>query len=124
MQVRSFTRRRAWSSHIISETTISYLRIRIGQFPESRITAALREGGLDDEDIDYAAGIILAQAIKAMGGDTRAAEFIRDTSGQKPTDSLQVGNLDNRPFEMIDFSGMNNAQLHEMINARVEEDYE
>lgn len=91
---------------------------------EEEITAALREGGLDDEDIDYAAGIILAQAIKAMGGDTRAAEFIRDTSGQKPSDSLQVGNLDSKPFEMIDFSGLNDAQLHEMINARVEKDYD
>lgn len=89
---------------------------------EEEIKDALRQGGLEDQDINYAAGIVLVQTLKAMNGDTKAAEFVRDTSGQKPADNLQVGNLDNRPFETIDFSVINDAQLCEMINTRVEDD--
>ena len=46
---------------------------------EDEIREALREGGFADEDINYAAGIIMSQTFKAIGGDTRAAEFVRDT---------------------------------------------
>jgi hypothetical protein len=34
--------------------------------------------------------IIVAQSIKAISGDTKAAEFIRDTSGQKPKDKVEM----------------------------------
>lgn len=34
--------------------------------------------------------LVLAQVKKAMSGDTRAVEFLRDTAGQKPTDKQEI----------------------------------
>ena len=88
---------------------------------EEEIKAALKEGGLEDQDINYAAGILMVQTLKAMGGDTKAAEFVRDTSGQKPETGLLVGNLDDKPFETIDFSALTDEQLRDLIEAKTKE---
>ena len=88
------------------------------------IEAALKKGGMTDPDINYAAGIIMVQTKKAMGGDTKAAEFVRDTSGQKPVDGLVVGNLDNVPFETIDLGSLTDDQLRELIAAKHEQEEE
>jgi hypothetical protein len=37
--------------------------------------------------------ILLSQALKAANGDTQAATFIRDTSGNKPNDKIEVGRM-------------------------------
>lgn len=42
------------------------------------------------ENLTVEAGILLSQAIKGLNGDTRAAEFLRDSSGQKPKETLEV----------------------------------
>lgn len=34
--------------------------------------------------------IVIAQVQKALKGDTKAAEYLRDTAGQKPTDKVQL----------------------------------
>ena len=34
-------------------------------------------------------GVTTAQTMDAMDGDTRAAEFVRDTSGQRPSDRVE-----------------------------------
>ena len=34
--------------------------------------------------------LMLAQYGKALSGNTKAAEFVRDTSGQKPTDKVEL----------------------------------
>ncbi len=45
---------------------------------------------LKEEDIDNTAVVVGAQYAKAFNGDTKAAEYLRDTSGQKPTDKLDT----------------------------------
>ena len=40
--------------------------------------------------VSLAAAIVLAQITSALTGDTKAAEFVRDTAGQKPVDKLQA----------------------------------
>ncbi|MBQ1313969.1 MAG: hypothetical protein IIY48_05355 [Clostridia bacterium] len=87
---------------------------------EQEIRQALRDGGMTDKDINYAAGIIMVQTQKAMGGDTKAAEFVRDTSGQKPVDGLVVGNLDDKPFEMLDLTALTDEQLRELTQIKME----
>ncbi len=87
---------------------------------EDEIREALREGGFKDEDINYAAGIIMSQTFKAIGGDTRAAEFVRDTSGQKPVDGLMVGNLEDKPFETLNLSALTDEQLQMLAAAKSE----
>jgi hypothetical protein len=88
---------------------------------EQEIRQALREGGMTDNDINYAAGIIMVQTQKAMSGDTKAAEFVRDTSGQKPVDGLVVGNLDDKPFEMLDLTALSDEQLRELTQIKMED---
>lgn len=88
---------------------------------EDEIRKALHEGGMHDNDINYAAGIIMVQTQKALGGDTKAAEFVRDTSGQKPVDGLVVGNLDDKPFEMIDLTALSDEQLRELAATKMED---
>lgn len=87
---------------------------------EDEIRKALHDGGMHDADINYAAGIIMVQTQKALSGDTKAAEFVRDTSGQKPVDGLVVGNLDDKPFETIDLGSLTDDQLRELIAIKAE----
>lgn len=91
---------------------------------EDEIREALREGGFKDEDINYAAGVIMSQTFKSLGGDTRAAEFIRDTAGYKPTDGLLVGNLEDKPFETLNLSSLTDAQLQALAVAKSEREDE
>ena len=42
------------------------------------------------KNISVQEAILIAQVQKAMKGDTRAAEYVRDTIGQKPTDSVDM----------------------------------
>lgn len=100
----------------MQEIAARVLAMKLDDYDE--IEAALRAGGMEDEDINYAAGIIMVQAKKAMTGDVKSAEFVRDTSGQKPVDGLVIGNLDEKPFETIDFGSLSDAQLKELIAAK------
>lgn len=45
---------------------------------------------LKGKNISVQEAILIAQVQKAMKGDTRAAEYVRDTIGQKPTDSVDM----------------------------------
>ena len=45
---------------------------------------------LKGANISAQEAIMFAQMRKAMKGDTKAAEFIRDTIGQKPTDKTEI----------------------------------
>lgn len=42
------------------------------------------------KNIDVQTAISIAMIQRALKGDKGAAEFIRDTSGQKPTDSMNI----------------------------------
>lgn len=70
------------------------------------------------EDFTEAAAIILAQMNKARNGDTEAAKFLRDTSGQRPADQLAIGNLEDKPFETLDLTALSNDELQELISVR------
>lgn len=59
----------------------------------------LKEGDLDEvtalaganrKNVTVGEAIALVMASKAVKGDVKAAEFVRDTSGQRPTSSVQV----------------------------------
>ncbi len=45
---------------------------------------------LKGKNISVQEAILIAQVQKAMKGDTRAAEYVRDTIGQKPVDSIDM----------------------------------
>lgn len=87
------------------------------------IKASLEAAGFTDE-VTMAAGILFAQAAKAIRGDTEAARFVRDTSGQRPVEGLVVGNLEDRPFETIDLAAMSDDQLRALMAAKADEEKE
>jgi len=45
---------------------------------------------LKGKNISVQDAILIAQVQKAMKGDTKAAEYVRDTVGQKPVDSVDM----------------------------------
>lgn len=46
--------------------------------------------GIDGKNISVQEAILIAQVQRAMKGDTKAAEYLRDTIGQKPTDKIET----------------------------------
>lgn len=83
------------------------------------IREELKARGIDQTE---AAAVLLAQLNRARAGDTEAARFIRDTSGQKPVDNVAIGNLDDRPFSTLDLSALSDDQLRELVAGSQEED--
>jgi hypothetical protein len=79
---------------------------------EDDVRAELKKRGVEQTE---AAAVLLAQLIRARTGDTEAARFLRDTSGQKPVDNVAIGNLDDKPFETLDLASLTEAQLKELI---------
>lgn len=67
----------------------------------------------------YQSAVILSQLKRAAyDGDTEAAKFVRDSAGFKPTEALQVGNLDDAPFVQLNLENMSSDELRAMIAAR------
>jgi hypothetical protein len=66
------------------------------------LSMPLKDGNIEDVDdirsfasikgknISVQEAIVIAQIQKAMKGDTRAAEYVRDTIGQKPVDNVNM----------------------------------
>lgn len=50
------------------------------------------------KNITVQEAIMLAQIQKAMKGDTRAAEFVRDSSGNKLKEAVELSGNVNNPF--------------------------
>ena len=84
---------------------------------EDEALIELREHGF--EDADYQTAVFWGQLKKAIYGlDTEAAKYVRDTAGYKPTESMQIGNLDDKPFTQINLSELSNEELMRMVAAR------
>ena len=46
--------------------------------------------GMDDEDLDNGMAITIAMYNEALKGNVKASTFLRDTSGEKPVDKVEV----------------------------------
>lgn len=55
---------------------------------------------LSGQEMTNRLALLYSQLDKALKGDTRAFEVIRDTAGEKPSDKLEVRNLKDSPFEI------------------------
>lgn len=77
-----------------------------------------------DVDLDTIEGLtndavmVYAQYIRAFDGDTDAARFLRDTSGQAPTQAVQIGPLD---AGSVDMASLSDEQIAAQI-AELEDD--
>lgn len=69
-------------------------------------------------DFTESAAVLLGQLNRARAGDTDAAKFLRDTSGERPADQVAIGSFDDLPFESIDLSGLTDAELLRLVEQR------
>jgi len=92
-------------------------KVLLLDLPEEDMKKALAELGFDEE-ATVAAGILFAQSQKAIHGDTDAARFVRDTAGQRPADNLKIGNLDDKPFEMLNLNELSDEDLRKLVAAK------
>ena len=70
------------------------------------------------KDYTEAAAVLLAQLNRARAGDTEAAKFLRDTSGQRPADQVAIGTFDDLPFDSLNLSELADEQLLRLIEQR------
>lgn len=62
--------------------------------PDKVIAKLIQLGMLEQgESCTMDEALILAQYGKALSGNTRAAEFVRDTNGQKPQERVEINDL-------------------------------
>ncbi len=58
--------------------------------------------GKNGEEISGAEAIAIKQFEKALNGDTKAFEVVRDTSGQKPVDKIMVAEVDQSVIDEVE----------------------
>lgn len=83
---------------------------------EADVVNMLHEMGVDDPT--GADAIMLAQYVKARRGDTDAARFIRDTAGEKPSSTMEINHLLDKPIGDIDFSRLSDEELEQLVQER------
>ena len=68
--------------------TLLSMPLKNGKFAD--VDSIRNFAALKGKNINVQEAILIAQVQKAMKGDTRAAEYVRDTIGQKPVDSVDM----------------------------------
>ena len=84
------------------------------EYPVEEAKRKLQDMGLDGTWMDQ---LSQAQVDKASRGDTEAFRAVRDTIGENPRQSVDVG-LTNGPVSGMDLSQLSDDQLRAMIAAR------
>ena len=77
------------------------------------VRSKLEERGLGHT---YGDAMLLTMALKAIAGDVGAARFVRDTSGQKPAEQIDLSG-----GAQIDLKGMSDEELLRMMNEAEEQ---
>ena len=94
----------------MKETLASLLSMPLKDGKSADIDAIKNLAAVKGKNITVQEAIMLAQIQKAMKGDTRAAEFIRDSSGNKPVDGLEISGNVNNPF-----AGLSTEELKALV---------
>lgn len=84
-------------------TILMSMSIKTGGVPDIEEIQSVAE--LNNLNMDVNTAICIKQALKAVkDGDTRAAEFCRDTSGNKPVERVQVAEVDPAVIEEVEMA--------------------
>ena len=63
----------------------------------------LREHGIDvEDDATYRTAVAFSMINKAVKGNTRAFEMLRDTIGEKPVDKIQIAEVDDDLIDEVE----------------------
>lgn len=74
----------------MKETLESLLSMPMDAGKAADIDTIRNYAALNGKNITVQEAIMLAQIKKAMDGDTKAAEYVRDTIGQKPDNKMNI----------------------------------
>lgn len=66
----------------------------------------------------YGGAMAFAATAKAVDGDIEAARFVRDTVGEKPTESYQM-NVTDKPVRSLDLTQLTDEELEAMVASRL-----
>ena len=72
---------------------------------------------------DQQSAILLSAITKAKNGDIEAGRYVRDTSGQAPSQQLELGGIDGQPIETMDLSTLTTDQLHALLSKQNEDSH-
>ena len=80
---------------------------------DPELIAALEAAGLDKDN----QGVMMLAALrKSAAGDIEASRFVRDTSGQAPSQQVELGGIDGKPIEVMDLSGLSTEELNKLLS--------
>ena len=65
--------------------------------------------------VDIQSAILLAAARKAMLGDVEAMRFVRDTLGEKPTETFNLA-VSDKPVKAMDMSNLSDEELEALAD--------
>ena len=82
------------------------------QVVEEEIRVTLESAGFEPT---FENAIGLAAMVKASHGDIEAARFVRDTLGEKPTESFNLAAID-RPIRSLDLSQYTDEELEALAD--------
>jgi len=85
---------------------------------DEKIAAALQAIGLP---ADYQGAMTLAVMRKALLGDVEAARYLRDTAGEKPTETYNLS-MEAKPVQALDLSKYSDAELEQIADGLPDED--
>lgn len=94
------------------ETLATLLSMPLKPGKSTDIETIRNVASLKGENISVQEAIMFAQIQKALKGDTKAAEFVRDTSGNKLKDYVDISGSVNNPLE-----GLTTEELKKLINS-------
>jgi hypothetical protein len=88
---------------LFRETLDALLSMPMKEGKEVSVDDIKNFANIKGQNISVQEAILIAQIQKAMKGDTRAAEYVRDTIGQKPTDEVNIqGNMNmGNPYDEL-----------------------
>lgn len=69
-------------------------------------------GALKGKNVSVQEAMMMAQVMKAIKGDTKAAEYVRDTIGQKPVENVAMSGEVNNPF-----AELSTEELKKLVNS-------
>lgn len=84
---------------------------------DDKVAAALQAVGLP---ADYQGAMTLAVMRKALLGDVEAARYLRDTAGEKPTETYNLS-MEARPVQALDLSKYSDAELEQLADGLPDE---
>ena len=94
----------------MKDTLLALLSLPLEKGNTADIETIQSLGALEGKNITVQEAIMLQQVRKALEGDTKAAEYLRDTSGNKLKEAVELSGGINNPF-----AGMSTEELRQLI---------